>query len=188
MRIINGNRSPNALVWYQLPFQISVLEDDKLTSLKAFLDGYAKLHPHKWHSCAYCRADNFYPDIEKVVVTIGFQARSSWQDYGGLLSAKSELVAATIEYGRKQRINYEELPKRQLQYKAGVLRKGAVSKFRAELHDASNMIPMGDQVATKAVPFVSSGLPFKPEVNDDTEMHELSPNALFLSRLQGSHA
>ena len=195
MRIVNGNRSPNALVWFQLPFRLSVLEEDKMSSLRAFLDGYAKLHPHKWHSCAYCRADNFYPDIEKVLITIGFQARSSWQDLSGIYTTKSELSSAVIEYGRRQGINYEELPQRHFHYKAGTLQRGGVWDKRADLHAAGNIISAGEEHTTTpgmqeaATPVAGPNLSRNemPLNGYDEGGSDLSPNALFLRQLQESH-
>lgn len=195
MRIVNGNRSPNAMVWFRLPFNLSVLEEEKMASLRASLEAYARLHPHKWHSCAYCRADEFHPDKEKVIITIGFQARSSWQDLPRIYMLRSELTAATVEYARRQGINYEELPRRVFQYKAGTLRKGGVWKHRAALHAAENIISNDDQSPTapggdeEALPLATSSLlrHEMPLNGEDGKSGELSRDALFLSRLQESH-
>ena len=196
MRIVNGNRSPNAIVWFQLPFNLSVLEEDKMTSLRAFLEAYAKLRPDKWHSCSYCRADEFYPDIEKVVITIGFQARSSWQDLSGIYTVKSELIAAIVEYGNRQAINYEELPQRQLRYNAGTLQKGGGFKRRAQLHAAENIMSDFEKESSGSPVHHASTQDTKPNLSrneapllprDDDEAGNLSPDALFLSRLHESH-
>ena len=192
MRIVNGNRSPNAMVWFQLPFNLSILEEEKMSSLRAFLDAYAKLHPHKWHSCAYCRADEFHPDVEKIIVTLGFQARSSWQDLGLIFMIKSELAAAAIEYGRQQGINYVELPQRQFHYKAGTLGRGDVWKHRADLHTPENIIshaPASSDKNEKGTPVARSNMSRNelPLSGVEAASNELSPDALFLSRLQESH-
>ena len=197
MRIVNGNRSPHALVWFQLPYKLNVLEEEKMGALKAFLEGYAKLHPDKWHSCSYCRADLFEPDIEKVVISIGFQARCSWQDLVGLYFMKSDLMAATIAYGRQIGINYEELPQRHFQYNAGKLRRGGVWKHRAQLHGASNILSADEQVNgasgsdphEQETPRAHSNLTRdeEPLHDDGGGRTQLVADALFLSRLQGSH-
>eukprot|EP00977_Amphora_coffeiformis_P004440 scaffold945_cov170-Amphora_coffeaeformis.AAC.20 len=205
MRIVNGNRSPNAMVWFQLPFNMTVMEGGKMASLKVSLENYARMHPHKWHSCSYVRADEFHPDIEKVVVTIGFQSRSSWQDLGGIYFSKSDLIAATIEYSRQQGIIYEELPQRQLHYKAGSLQKGGVWNHRAQLHSPSNIMSIGDGATGKPesiyttasidaheqnTPLAGSGMNRDERMMmppDEEGNTEVSPNSLFLSRLHGSH-
>lgn len=205
MRIVNGNRSPNAMVWFQLPFNQTVMEGERMASLKIFLENHAKLHPHKWHSCAYVRADEFRPDIEKVVITIGFQSRSSWQDLSGICFSKSELMAATVEYSRQHGIIYEELPQRQFHYQAGSLHTGGVWDHRAQLHSPSNIMSIGDGTANKSkrihatasvdahegrTPLAGSGMIRDEQMITSSEEEgnkEISPNALFLSRLQESH-
>ena len=205
MRIVNGNRSPNAMVWFQLPFNQTVMEKENMASLKAFLDNHAKLHPHKWHSCAYVRADEFCPEIEKVFITIGFQSRSSWQDLTGIYYSKSEVVAATVEYSRRQGIIYEELPQRQFHYQAGSLQKGGVWRHRAQLHSPSNILSFGDNTSSKpekiytttsndaheeSTPKAGAGMRRDEQMVtslDDESIQDISPNTLFLSRLQGSH-
>lgn len=194
------------MVWFQLPFNHCVMEEEKMTSLKAFLEGFAKLYPHKWHSCSYCRADEFHPDVEKVIITIGFQSRSSWQALSGIYFAKSDLMAATIQYGRNQGIIYEELPQRQFHYKAGVLEQGGVWKHRAQLHQASNIMSYGD--GNKKSGIVDGGgssgeispwngpasmtrnkgrMEKDANVSQAPSSHSLSPDSLFLNRLKKSH-
>jgi hypothetical protein len=208
MRIVNGNRSPNAMVWFQMPYNHSILEEEKFSSFKAFLEAYAKLHPNKWHSMSYVRKDLYTPAKELVTITIGFQSRFSWQDLMGVYYAKSDLIAAVIEYGRKEGINYEELPQRQFHYQAGVLKQGAVWKHRGQLHLATNIRAQGDSNATTAATGPNATRAME-EDNDEggdnqragpllrTEMNlgeaapppfdNHSPNSLFLSHLRESH-
>ena len=177
-----------------------------MTALEAFLENYAKMHPHKWHSCSYVRADEFHPDVEKVVITIGFQSRSSWQDLGGIYFSKSDLMAATVDYGRQHGIIYEPaivyegLPQRQLHYQAGKLQQGEVWSHRAHLIAPSNILSMGATRAnsnTQSPPIHAedestavmgtSGTTLRDDQMKPEEPRSISPNSLFLSRLQGSH-
>lgn len=210
MRIVNGNRSPNAMVWFQMPYNHSILDEEKFSSFKAFLEAYAKLHPNKWHSMSYVRKDLYTPAKELVTITVGFQSRFSWQDLMGVYYAKSDLIAAVIEYGRKEGINYEELPVRQFHYQAGALKQGAVWKHRGQLHLAGNIRALGESNAAVASP-VGTRVAEQPEHDEDDAKHPKtgrlertegslgeaagspssfdnhSPNSLFLSQLRDSH-
>jgi small-conductance mechanosensitive channel len=170
MRIINGNRSPSAMVWFQLPFHISILDGNKLDKLKAALEKYAQDHPRSWHSFAYCRVDKYHVEIEQVVITIGFQHRSAWQDLTRILFAKSDLVAYTWRVAKNLDVCYEELPKRDLLYYAGELKDGGEKDYRRDLHHRDNIVSQPKGVAS-----------------DQTAVSNDSANAMFLSQLRKSH-
>lgn len=129
------------MVWFQLPFHISILQDDGIERLKTHLDRYAKDHPREWHSFVYCRVDGFEVDKEKVKITMGFQHRSAWQDLGGILMSKSHLIAYVYQKGKHLGYIYEELPKRDLVYYAGSLKDGGVKDYgyRMDLHHRDNL-------------------------------------------------
>jgi len=141
MRIVNGNRSPNAMVWFQLPFHISILQDSAMDRLKSALEKYALNNPREWHSFAYCRIGEYVVEKEKVVITIGFQHRAAWQDLGRILTGKAELIAYTYGVGKNLGVIYEELPKRDLVYYAGVLKDGGAKEYRGDLHHRDNILP-----------------------------------------------
>jgi hypothetical protein len=140
MRIVNGNRSQNAMVWFQLPFRTKIIRDGRMNDLRAMLETYAEDHPKPWHSYSYCRIDEVHAENDKLVVTIGFQHRSSWQDLPGILNAKAELMCHVLEYGKQHGINYEDLPTRQLMYYAGRLKNGGYREHRDSLHEPENII------------------------------------------------
>lgn len=181
MRIVNGNRSPNAMVWFYLPFRTRILREGRLDALKAFMEQYANDHPRQWHSYSYCRFDTIIGEKDKLIATIGFQHQSSWQDLVGILTAKEELVCSILEYGRKHGINYEELPTRQLMYYAGQLKKGGYDEYRDSLHDPSNII--NDDGATIDLRFRQRS----PTIRESRSEGSDGLNATFLSNLQASH-
>lgn len=148
----------------------------KITQLKGMLDQYAKDKPRRWHSFAYCRADGVYIEKEKVVVTIGFQHRESWQDLGSILFDKAELKCFCYEASKKLGIDYDELPKRELLYYAGVLKSGKADQYRKSLHSPENIQDPPGDTDLKAQ---------KSVLGDSWE--EKDPNAQFLAQLRRSH-
>ena len=158
------------MVWFQLPFHISVLENDRIETLKRYLDKYAKDHPRDWHSFVYCRVDEYKVEQEKVVITMGFQHRSSWQDLGRILMSKSQLIAYVYHTGKNMGIMYEELPKRDLVYYGGALKDGGVKDYRRDLHQSENLMKQLEDVN-----------------GEKTTIHE-STNSMFLANLRQSHA
>ena len=141
MRVVNANRSPNAMVWFKIPMHISATENNMaiIERLKNRLDKYAKSKPRRWHSFAYCRADGVEIEQEKIVLTIGFQHRKSWQDLASILFDKSELKCYVYEVTKELGVVYDELPKRELLYYAGALKSGKAKTYRKILHDPDNI-------------------------------------------------
>jgi hypothetical protein len=141
MRIVNGNRSPNALVYFQFPFHISALDNDraKLKVLMKRLDQYAKDYPRRWRSFAYLLINKFEIEKEQISAIIAFHNRKSWQDLTAILFDKSDLVGYVYDTSRQLGICYDELPSRKLLYYAGDLKTGKVFDYRKDLHAAENI-------------------------------------------------
>lgn len=171
MRIVNGQRSPNAVVWFQFPFRPTLIQEPgMMDKIKAALEGYARDHPRDWHSYSYFRVDDVFPDQEKLVVTIGMQHRSSWQDLAGILEAKAAIRCWLMEYCHKLGVLYDELPKRQVMYYGGALKDGSAGltaaaadgmahgdthprrRQRFDLHDPANIQNDGFPVVTTPPP------------------------------------
>jgi len=143
------------------------------------LEQYAKDHPRQWHSYSYCRIDELHAENDKLVITFGFQHRSSWQDLVSILNAKSELMCHVLEYGKKREINWEDMPARQLLYYAGRLRNGGYTEYRDSLHERDNII------TDEAVPF-DMGLLRRSKETLTSTAHTEADN-LFLSQVHQSH-
>ncbi|KAL3923937.1 MAG: hypothetical protein SGARI_006123 [Bacillariaceae sp.] len=199
MRIMNGARSPNALVWWQFPYRPNLMEHDNITLIKAALEQYACDNPRNWHSFSYFRVDEVHPDKEKLVVTIGMNHRSSWQDLVTILEAKSACMCWLLEYGRQLGVNYDELPRRDLLYYAGQLKEGGVQAqmYRYQLHDTSNIVDAPKAAAALLLPSVSSPLGytksqddsiFKQQKSSSRDDDDMSENAKFLEQLKHSQA
>ena len=154
------------------------MEDGNIDKIKAALEGYARDNPHNWHSFGYFRVDEVHPDIEKLVVTIGMQHRSAWQDLVRILEAKALIMCWLMEYSRKLGVLYDELPKRELMYYAGNLKDGGVRQHRFQLHNPTNITSGGfNNMAPQATPG-SPTFATNPKTPSD---------ARFLDHLKHSH-
>lgn len=181
MRIMNGARSPDAAVWFQFPYRANLMEDGNMDKLKAALEVYARENPRSWHSFSYFRVDEVHPHLEKLVVTIGLQHRSSWQDLVAVLEAKAKVMCWLMEYSRKLGLIYDELPQRDIMYYGGVLKEGGVSQHRFQLHNPSNI------TATAAFPGPSSSPVTKQDSEQKVPTAQESSNSMFLAQLMQSH-
>ena len=181
MRIMNGARSPNALVWFQFPYRPTLMENGNFQKLQSAMEAYVKDNPRQWHSFSYMRVDEVHPSIEKLVVTFAVQHRSSWQDLAGILMAKAHLMCWTLEYGRNLGVNYDELPRRDLMYFAGSLKEGEVRDHRFKLHDNANITNSGFPVALHTIPEDT------PEESVKSPKRVSSPEDSFLVRMKESY-
>jgi len=187
MRIVNCNRSPSATVWFQFPARARVLEQGRREALCSFLDQYAKNYPRQWHSFLYCRPDVVEGGNDKIIFTVGMQHRSNWQDMGGILTAKADLMCAVLEYSRREGIAYEELPKRDVLYYGGQLKQGTFADYREKLLLPENVLSGGsalpfqhrEESGTLGTDFPESATGHTAAVND---------NDLFMSQIQQSHS
>ena len=115
-RIVNCNRSANAIVMLEMKFSISILEDDKLKTFRDALEKYIGENPRIWDSLVYCRHDFFHPDVTEAYVffTIAFKHRQSWQSAGRINLHRADLLRYIYELGQKLEIQYNTPPSRRL--------------------------------------------------------------------------
>ena len=179
LRIVNCNRSPNGIFVLQLPYKLSMIDDDKIPEMRAFLDSFVKMHPNEWHSVLYCRVADIDYRKEMVEVVMGIQSRYAWQDLGRIATAKAKLRTAIYEFGRDANLNYDELPTRELLYDAGRLREGSTLRHRSMLHQPSNVVSNNMQETSWNSTRSNFGLLAKSS--------ESSGSKDFLSMLQDSH-
>jgi small-conductance mechanosensitive channel len=67
MKIINCNRSPNAIIVLDTRLHVSVLQGATLAHFRAALQEYVETHPRTWESLLYCRHDAIDADNEQVL-------------------------------------------------------------------------------------------------------------------------
>lgn len=171
-------------VWFQFAYRPNLMQDGNMDKIKAALEEYARDNPRDWHSFGYFRVDEVHPDIEKLVVTIGMQHRSAWQDLVRVLEAKAAVSCWLMEYSRKLGVLYDELPKREVMYYAGNLRDGSVRQHRYQLHDPTNITNDGFNMAPRpAADFSTSSDSSMPAA---AHRPRPSSDARFLEQLQDS--
>jgi hypothetical protein len=113
-RIVNLNRSPNAMVSFTSLSHVSVLVGDNLDKFKAALRQYIKDNARIWDSMNYCRVDKvdtskarvtrtsvqasylfspaiFLKFILAFAVSLSLRHRNSWQDAALILINRAEL-------------------------------------------------------------------------------------------------
>jgi hypothetical protein len=90
-RIVNCNRSPNAIVFLDKITHASILDGDKLQQFQERLEKYVSENPRTWDSLAFVRIDNIDADMEQVKFSMSFRHRNSWQDAGRILLNRADL-------------------------------------------------------------------------------------------------
>jgi hypothetical protein len=65
-RIVNYNRSPNAIVLFDFDTHIRILQDDNLEEFNKHLTDYVHDHPRVWESVVFCRPDTIDHNNELV--------------------------------------------------------------------------------------------------------------------------
>jgi Mechanosensitive ion channel len=68
-RIVNCNRSPNAIVFFEVMLHIRIMEGDNLEKFVNRLKEYVHDNPRIWDSLAFCRHDRIDGDNEQVFFT-----------------------------------------------------------------------------------------------------------------------
>ena len=115
-RIVNCNRSANAIVMLEMKFSIAILQDDKLKRFRDALEHYIGENPRIWDSLEYCRHDFFHPDVTEsyVFFTIAFKHRQSWQSASRINLHRADLLRYIYDLGQNLEIQYNTPPSRRL--------------------------------------------------------------------------
>lgn len=118
-RIVNCNRSPNAIVQFVFITNIATLDGRVLDDFRAALENYVKEHPRTWEAVAFVREEEFDADWEKIYVRLAFRHRNSWQDAARILQNKGQLHRFVFELGKKMGINFRTPPLGRVLYHGG---------------------------------------------------------------------
>jgi hypothetical protein len=138
-RIVNCNRSPNAVVVFDLMLHICVIEDDKAQVYVSAIEQFIHDHPRIWECVVFFRYDKFDADNEQAFCRIAVRHRNSWQDAGRILRDKGELVKFIYQLGKSMAVNFDSPPARRLIYTGGTLRSGQVEKYKRGLLTPTNI-------------------------------------------------
>ncbi|KAL7573195.1 hypothetical protein ACA910_018852 [Epithemia clementina (nom. ined.)] len=118
-RIVNCNRSPNAIVEVDFYSNLSILEGKKLVEFRTALERYVKDHPRTWEAVAFIRHDKYDADVGKISMRIAVRHRYSWQDAARILINRGLLLRFLHELGNRLNIHFETPVCRRLQYQGG---------------------------------------------------------------------
>jgi len=108
-RIVNCNRSTNALITLTLQFQVSAT-GDQLELFREAVDKFVEDRPRLWEQVVFFRCDKIDQNIELIECTLRVQHRKAWQDAGSIMMNQSELLKFCYEMGKKLDINYNRFP------------------------------------------------------------------------------
>lgn len=91
-RIINCIRSPNAVIVIPITLHISFLKEEKFTAFQNAMKTYVREQTRSWEKLIFLIKSDVDADNEKVVATLAFGHRNSWQDAGRILVHKGNLL------------------------------------------------------------------------------------------------
>jgi hypothetical protein len=169
-RIVNCNRSPNAVVVFDLMLHICIIEEDKSQIYVSAIEQFVQEHPRIWEVVVFFRYDRFDADNEQAFCRIAVRHRNSWQDSGRILRDKGELQKFIYQLGKSMGVIFESPPARRLIYTGGTLRSGQVEKYKKNLLTPANIR--------------NNVIRDEPEVSSSTTTKEVA-DALFRANLQG---
>lgn len=106
-RIVNLQRSTNAIVQFELRLSINILKDDKLNKFRDALEEYVNDRPRIWDSFAFCRHDLFDADFGFVLFTLAFRHRLTWQSAARINLGRADLMRFIYELTVEMEIQYE---------------------------------------------------------------------------------
>jgi small-conductance mechanosensitive channel len=109
-RIMNCNRSPNALVTLNLVF-MDTATDEKLEIFRETIKGFIQDRPRIWESMLFFRCESINQDLELMEYSLRIRHTKPWQDAASILANKGELLKFCFETGKKLEINYDSPPR-----------------------------------------------------------------------------
>lgn len=108
-RIINCNRSSDALITLNLQLQASAT-NEQLDLFREAVEKFVEDRPRLWEQIVFFRCDKIDQNVELMEFTLRVQHRKSWQDAGSITMNQSELRKFCFEMGKKLDINYNRFP------------------------------------------------------------------------------
>jgi hypothetical protein len=138
-RIVNCNRSPNAVVVFDLLLHICLIEEDKAQVYVSAIEQFIRDHPRIWECVVFFRYDKFDADNEQAFCRIAVRHRNSWQDAGRILRDKGELQKFIYQLGKSMAVNFDSPPARRLIYTGGTLKSGQVETYKRGLLTPTNI-------------------------------------------------
>lgn len=108
-KVINGARSPNAIVYIRMKFGIDV-EFSAVDVFQKSVESFVKARNREWLVLLAIRVTRIEADLGFVEYTIVLQHTASWQDVGMILQSKAALSRYCLEVAKKLEMRYEAPP------------------------------------------------------------------------------
>lgn len=104
-RIVNYNRSPDALITLKLRFCLA--SPEQILVFREALESFVQDRPRIWNQIMFFRCDNIDKDAILMEYTLRVRHTKAWQDAASILMNKSELFEFCFELGEKLEINFD---------------------------------------------------------------------------------
>ena len=105
LRVINAARSPCAQVFVNMKFPIDT-PYEKIEIFKAAIEQFLKDRPREWLAFVGFRPTEVAVEKGYINYVTIAQHRTSWQDIGGVLTSKAELVTYELEVAKQLAMKY----------------------------------------------------------------------------------
>ncbi len=121
---MNCHRSTGAIVVFNFPLHLCVLEGSKLSLFEKALVQYVDDHPRDWDCVLYTRIEDVDADKEMVSLRISVRHRCGWMEAGRILSDRGLLIKQIYDIGESLSIQYTGVPSLYVKYEGGTCREG----------------------------------------------------------------
>lgn len=104
-RIINGARSPKALLYVTLKIGLDV-PYQKIEIFKSAVEKFVKARPREWLSLVGFRVSGIFAEQNYVEYSIVLQHREKWQNMVPLLDSRHTIHCFCLELSKKMKMRY----------------------------------------------------------------------------------
>jgi hypothetical protein len=105
-RIVNCQRSQNALITLELQFALDATEE-KMCQYQAMIEQYIRERPRTWDGFGFFRCDGIDTGLQLKMYTLQARHNKTWQDAQHIFLSRSRLLKFCIETGYMMKVNYE---------------------------------------------------------------------------------
>jgi hypothetical protein len=110
LRVVNCNRSPDAMINIDLKFDLSKLNKSKMELFRLEVEQYLVDRPRVYKGIAFFRCEILDHSIEMAQFQLCVRHSRTWQDAPIVLFNRGELMMHCMELGEKLGINIVKVP------------------------------------------------------------------------------
>ncbi|KAG7350307.1 mechanosensitive ion channel [Nitzschia inconspicua] len=108
-RIINGARSPNAIVYVVMRFGIET-PYRKVEMFRSAVEKFVRARPREWSSMLGFRVSRIEADLGFIEYTTALRHREAWQNIVPILNSRNTMHAFCLELAKKLDMRYKNPP------------------------------------------------------------------------------